>query len=308
MYARTCSGPRQILRSVLPQGECEEVGGPRESERRAAEDATGENRAICHWFAVVGGALRMPMYANEGKGRRITICCGGISNQTWEKTLRRFPKTLLTNMVTTGQLKDRSFIYLDRNPYAFMDILNIYRSACSDDKVVVAEDPTHIAPDVWMTELTYFRMQHANIAKIDKMLLRFKEEEGDNTALLPKGKWRQTLYLMLEEPTSCLAARIYSGVSFSLIFISIFLVIIETVPSIENDPKSQQIINDLDFAISVLMTVEWFVRWARLRPSPPMCPATAPFAELLRDDDHDSPTTCQILFFLYIIISLKHTS
>ncbi len=53
-------------------------------------------------------------------------------------------------------------VFLDRHPFACVEILNIYR----DEHVL--QQPPHIPPEVWQSELFYFRM-HKSQKPIDGM-------------------------------------------------------------------------------------------------------------------------------------------
>lgn len=136
------------------------------------------------------------------------------------------------------------------------------RAAKNKEPIVVCDDPQHISNDVWVCELIMFRMQFAKIPKIDKLLQKYQEEEGGNNDLMPEGKWRRSIYLMLDEPTSGITARCYSFLSFAMIFGSIFLVVIETLPVFSEDVHAQHLIDEMDFAISVFMTIEYLSRFA----------------------------------------------
>jgi hypothetical protein len=140
--------------------------------------------------------------------------------------------------------------------------LPLGRTAKNKEPIIVIDDPQHISNDVWVCELIMFRMQFAKIAKIDQLLQKYQDEEGGNDDLVPEGKWRRFIYLMLDEPTSGMSARCYSFLSFAMIFVSIFLVIIETLPVFSADARAQHLIDDMDFAISVFMTVEYISRFA----------------------------------------------
>ena len=113
--------------------------------------------------------VKAKLLSNKGRGRKITILCGGFLSQTYEKTLRRYPGTLLTSMITDddGSLFYSDKVILDRHPIAFVEILNAYREG------VISEQPLHIAHETWINELMYFQMHRANIPAIKDLMARY---------------------------------------------------------------------------------------------------------------------------------------
>ena len=101
---------------------------PFDDSAHSADDVSAwrEAKATQNWYEIFILMYRK-LIANDYNGRRLTIYCGGIRNDVWESSLRQFPGTYLHSMVTTGPLKNKNEFWLDRNPYAFMDLLSIYR-------------------------------------------------------------------------------------------------------------------------------------------------------------------------------------
>jgi hypothetical protein len=130
--------------------------------------STGDSMKMSNWKYLLS-LVKAKLLSNNGKGRKITILCGGLLSQTYEKTLRRYPGTLLTSMVTSkeGPLFYSDKVVLDRHPIAFVEILNAYREG------VISEIPQHIAPETWIHELTYFQMHRAGIPAINNLLCRY---------------------------------------------------------------------------------------------------------------------------------------
>ena len=67
--------------------------------------------------------------SNGGKGRKITINASGMVCTSYETYLRRFPGTLLSDMVRDpgGDLHKKSVLFIDRHPFATCEIVNCYR-------------------------------------------------------------------------------------------------------------------------------------------------------------------------------------
>mmetsp|Transcript_38156 Transcript_38156/g.120192 ORF Transcript_38156/g.120192 Transcript_38156/m.120192 type:complete len:440 (-) Transcript_38156:1105-2424(-) len=140
-------------------------------EKRIGSPSPSEN-CVRNWTSVLLG-VKEKLMANQGKGRKITIICGGLINVTYERTLRRYPGTLLTSLVTepSGVLFNQEKLILDRHPLAFVEILNSYREG------VLPLRPPHLAPETWINELQHFSMHRADIPGIKEMLARYDTDK-----------------------------------------------------------------------------------------------------------------------------------
>lgn len=98
------------------------------------------------WEALTTDMIRR-WASNGGKGRKITINASGMVCTTYEAYLRRFPGTMLSDMVCEpgGDLQIKSVLFIDRHPFATYEIVNCYRDGFLPVK------PPHIPFEVIMS-------------------------------------------------------------------------------------------------------------------------------------------------------------
>ena len=176
----TCTGSEPEIHRQAGFGTDASGDGRDDRQRESPKSESLENDSMHGWKFLLS-LVKAKLLANDGRGRKLTVMCGGLLSQTYEKTLRRYPGTLLTSMVLeeNGPLFYSDKVYLDRHPLAFVEILNAYREG------VIAEQPTHIAPETWIHELVHFRMHRANIPAINDLLERYgvhAKKVSSNTA------------------------------------------------------------------------------------------------------------------------------
>ena len=218
-----------------------------------------ERDGLCNWKYLMS-LIKAKLLANNGRGRKITILCGGFLSITYERTLRRYPGTLLTSMVTEedGALKYADKIMLDRHPIAFVEILNAYREG------VIAGQPSHIAPETWIHELAYFRMHLAGIPAINDLLQRYgihKDRNDANDPLAGLNSCMRHAYNFFEEPSSSWPAWFLSIISLTMILASVVLVCIETLPEIESNAVIRPYMDMAELVIIIFFTVEFVCRF-----------------------------------------------
>lgn len=221
-------------------------------------NASGESDGMHNWKYLMS-LCKAKLLSNEGRGRKINIMCGGLVSQTFEKTLRRFPGTLLTSMITDedGALFYSDKVVLDRHPLAFVEILNAYREG------VISDQPLHIAPETWIHELTYFQMHRANLPAVNDLLARYgiHAKKGSLDPLSGLPNWAVHVYLFLEDPSSSWAAWLLSVVSLAMIVISVVLVCVETLPDVAADEAFAEDMAVAELVIIVFFTVEYVGRF-----------------------------------------------
>ena len=174
---------------------------------------------------------RMAPVENAGKGRRIIINVSGLRFETYEKTLRQFPDTLL------GSTAKRDFYYdsesneyfFDRNRSSFEAILFFYQS---NGKLV---RPSGVPFHVFSDEVKFFELGKEH-------LQRLEAEEGyisDEKPVMPTNPTQKKIWELFEYPDSSLPARILALWSVSVILLSIVVFCLETLPSIRcvEDPS-----------------------------------------------------------------------
>jgi hypothetical protein len=221
-------------------------------------DLAAEEDPLDNWKYLMS-LVRAKMLNNNGKGRKITILCGGMLCVTYEQTLRRYPGTLLTSMIMEedGALFYSDKLILDRHPLAFVEILNSYREG------VIAEQPPHIAPETWIHELTYFRMHCAKIPAINSLLEKygiFLRKGKEAYPLHGLSPWAAEVYRFMELPSSSWPARIFSLISMSTICIAVTMVCVETLPEVTSNTTMIQHMFIVESVIVAFFTVEFLVR------------------------------------------------
>ena len=184
------------------------------------------------------------------RGPVLELNCGGVVHAVYEETLRRVPDTLLANLVDNADLlakvpRDaKGRIFFDRHPQAFFEILvsagvdqtvrlrasrvgshtpigalqNYYRTG------ILVAPPTMVRM-AWESELRYFSIDVTKKDSSAEALDVFKPEDG----------WRLSLFLVLEDPSSGLVARLVSLVSLGVIVTSVTCLCAETIFDSECD-------------------------------------------------------------------------
>jgi hypothetical protein len=119
------------------------------------------------WLKMVRKAMNQ-LGVNGGLGRYITIVCNGVKHLTYEKTLRKYPGTLLTDMLAAEDAKKNrsgTFQLPDRHHVAFAEILNIYRT-----ETICWRHPL-VSRERWFHELKHFRINAAAQSGLEQAAL-----------------------------------------------------------------------------------------------------------------------------------------
>lgn len=223
---------------------------------------TSYARAQANWETVTSDMVQR-WAANGGKGRKITVNASGMVCTSYEGYLRRFPGTLLSEMVRdqSGALHKKSVIFLDRHPFATYEIVNCYRDGFLPVK------PPHIPMEVWQNELLYFRM-HKCTAKVSipglEAFLRLYQESELNVdpSAPPPDTWRYTAFQLLDVPESSASAKCFSIVSMLLVAFSVAAVCIETLQECNQNAECVQFLADSDVVIVSIFSIEYLLRFA----------------------------------------------
>ncbi|XP_071177459.1 potassium voltage-gated channel protein Shaw-like [Mytilus edulis] len=185
----------------------------------------------------------------------IHINVGGTLFETKWSTLQRHGDTLLGSLTTTSEYynKDKKQFFFDRNPDLFNTILDFYRNG-------VIHLPTHICGWNWKQELKFWRIPVTDISeccyptyiKYEKdqnlvnyiknaFVVRTAEYQTHKVSCLAGIK--QRIWLFLEEPTSSIAAKIFS-------IFYLFIVLLSAItPMLATHPDVRQKHVDLDILI-----------------------------------------------------------
>ncbi|XP_063448536.1 potassium voltage-gated channel protein Shaw-like [Mytilus trossulus] len=182
----------------------------------------------------------------------IHINVGGTLFETKWSTLQRHCDTLLGSLTTTSEYynKDKKQFFFDRNPELFNTILDFYRNG-------ELHFPTHICGWNWKQELEFWRISVTDISeccypkyiKYEKdqnlvnyiknaFIVRTAEYQTHKVSCLAGIK--QRIWLFLEEPTSSIAAKIFS------IFYLLIVLLSAITPMLVTHPDLRQKHVDLD--------------------------------------------------------------
>uniref|UniRef100_A0A7S4H881 Ion transport domain-containing protein n=1 Tax=Guillardia theta TaxID=55529 RepID=A0A7S4H881_GUITH len=228
-----------------------------ESDPAAHAQLQKELRAKENWDTMISEVARK-MMANGGLGRKICINSGGMVCITYEKYLRRYPGTLLSDMIRNPNhdLFRKGFIFLDRHPFAAVEIVNSYRDG------FIPVKPPHIASEVWQNELLYFKMHEADppIPGLDGFLALYRQSFNSEEDGRPSAGFRATLYALLEEPKSSTLAWFISMTSLILVVASVVVLCVETLPQLAKNDQLQSTFEFVDVGFVSAFTFEYLSR------------------------------------------------
>lgn len=158
------------------------------------------------------------------KPKRIVINVSGTIFETFEKTLQRFPETLLGDTI-----KRLSFYkpiseeyYFNRNRQCFEAIFSFYQTFGQ------LRCPLDIKIDVFEHECRFFDLPDASIYAM-KLKAGILPELQFAQEIPAAHSCRAHVWNFLEHPDSSYAARVFTLVSLTAILLSIVLAIFETV-------------------------------------------------------------------------------
>ncbi|GMS83328.1 hypothetical protein PENTCL1PPCAC_5503, partial [Pristionchus entomophagus] len=205
--------------------------------------------------------------ASDEKGNEIvTINVSGLRFQTFERTLQRYPNTLLGSRSRRQKYwnLDAKEYFFDRHRGAFESILYIYQS-CGRVK-----RPEAVPIDVFLREMRYFQMGDDFVEEF--WISEGYEKPGETP--MPDHAWQRRIWELMEFPDSSLSARIVAFISIIVIVISIVSFCWETVPSYVDptvnitekaeDPSNERYQSPffwLEFICIVWFSIELFLRF-----------------------------------------------
>jgi len=158
----------------------------------------------------------------ESGCERITINVSGQRFETQQRTLSRFPDTLLGDpdrrrLYWDGQ---RNEVFLDRHRPTFQAVLYYYQSGGRLRK------PLEVPEDVFLDELEFYDFGKQTIDD-------YKAKEGyimSKVKALPEVEWQRNLWLFCEVPDSSRPAKVFAIFSVFCIMVSITNFCTETLP------------------------------------------------------------------------------
>ena len=161
----------------------------------------------------------------SGSCQRVFINVSGHIFETQLGTLNRFPNTLLGNPKKRREYWDpeNRCYYLGRHAPTFTYILYYYQSGgklyCPDD----------VPEDIFLDEIEFYELG-------DQVVADYKLRTGflpEPDMVLPAELWKRRIWLLLEHPSSSIAARIIGIFSLVIIVLSIINFCLESIPAFE---------------------------------------------------------------------------
>ncbi|XP_035687209.1 shaker-related potassium channel tsha2-like [Branchiostoma floridae] len=170
--------------------------------------------------------------------RHLRLNVSGMIFETWESTLNRYPNTLLGDPVRreTFYCPDRDEYFFDRHRPSFEGIFLFYQrdKKATADKPGKMEKPLSVPVDIFYAEMKFFDIDEAVIKQC------LEEEwyslEEDPYAELPTREPQRSIWLLFDYPESSLWAKIIAVFSVSMIFLSIAVFCVGTMPGFDVDP------------------------------------------------------------------------
>ena len=183
--------------------------------------------------------------------KRIVLNLSGDIFETFERTLKRYPETLLGDVnkrqryfnLTSGEY------FFDRSRLCFGAILYFYQSNG------ILSCPPDISVDVFVAECKFFEIPDAAIERMaikEGMIPKFRNPHDMNQSRT----FRARVWDISENPETSTAARLYAIFSLTVIWLSILSACLETVPSLKG--KSEKL-EENPWALLELVLNSWFL-------------------------------------------------
>ncbi|XP_074643299.1 potassium voltage-gated channel protein Shaw-like [Tubulanus polymorphus] len=176
--------------------------------------------------------------------QRINVNITGKKYEILKTTLQKFPNTRLAKLDETQENYDgeKDEYYFERDPTVFESVINYYRTG-------ELHVPLSLCGPVVKTELEYWGISDRNIERCcwphysqfqtqKTSLLKYEKStvyqvNSTNVPYTRFGRWRHAAWIFLENPQSSRYAVAYSLFSLGVIIISIMILIISTMPQLQ---------------------------------------------------------------------------
>lgn len=193
----------------------------------------------------------MACNSNHDEFVRINVC--GMTYETLQSTLLRFPSTLLANKEKCKHyfVESKSAYYFDRNRQCFEAILYFYHSGGTLIR------PSNIPMVLFAEEIAFY-----GLGRDAYRDLQANEGYIPEKCELPKGHWQRKIWQLFEFPDSSIYARCVSSWSITVIIVSIVIYCMETMPvfavNISPQNMSGKYNNSIHKLVSPSNTQPWF--------------------------------------------------
>ncbi|KAK0428196.1 hypothetical protein QR680_010667 [Steinernema hermaphroditum] len=190
---------------------------------------------------------------------RIIINVGGVRHETYKHTLKKIPATRLSRLTTNSSNYNPELneYFFDRHPGVFAQILNYYRTGklhypldvCGplfeDELKYWGLDATEVEPCCWMTYTQHRDTQEVlhNLDKLDidndpesvqneiEIYKEFGwEDDYYNDSLSEWQKLKPKIWMLFDEPSSSLGAKIIGIISVFFLITAISVFCLKTHP------------------------------------------------------------------------------
>lgn len=189
---------------------------------------------------------------------RITINVSGEMFETHERTLRRFPETLLGDKDKRHKYfcwKSQQYFF-NRNRQSFDAILYFYQSWGNLSR------PHNIRFEDFEKECDFFQIPKSTMQFLKQKEGRPLEDEKpdeDNCEEVVEKTFKERVWDLLENPETSNAARSLAIFSLFTIFVSVSLACIETLPSVASRNNSSSYFTDPVFMLELTLNSYFFL-------------------------------------------------
>lgn len=191
--------------------------------------------------------------------QRVRINVSGEIYETKQKTLNRYPNTLLSNLNENSSCYcyHQNEYFLDRNRQCFGAILFFYQSHG------MLRCPPDIPSHTFVEECRFYKLPKRTIDEFnikEGILPEIKIENNDDD---DRKMFIRRLWEILEYPEKSYAAKIFARISLGFIIASILSACLETVPAfrVESKPRSENIWFLIELIVNIWFLIELVTRF-----------------------------------------------
>lgn len=199
-------------------------------------------------------------------GKRVVINISGLRYETYDKTLERFPDTLLGSRRRREKFYDheKKEYFFDKNRICFESVLAYYQT-CG-----VLIRPPSVPRKVFVNDIKYFDLGEQALQQAgDDLDTAFTPEDRP----MPKNKVQRKIWATFEYPDTSSIARATAIFSVSVIILSIVLFCVETLPQFQRKtdkktsgnltadvpvPKHKSSSANFSFFVIEALCIAWF--------------------------------------------------
>ncbi|KAI8495493.1 optic nerve structural organization [Branchiostoma belcheri] len=213
-----------------------------------------EEEDVFEWDETGGQAETDPLLPAESshdpptptEDRRLRLNISGMIFETWESTLNRYPNTLLGDPARREKFycPDGDEYFFDRHRPSFEGIFRLYQRGhkATADYENKMEKPLNVPVEIFYAEMKFFDIDEAIIKQC--LEDEWYSLEEDPYADLPTIEPQRSIWLLFDYPESSVAAKAIAVISVSIIFVSIAVFCVETIPGFDANPLDSAIFSN----------------------------------------------------------------